>query len=98
MTTNLSNLTDAQTFYDIALFVNEESGDLFFFFFTIVLFIILTMALKAKVETLEAVWTASFITFVVALMLSSLKLVAPLFIFPYLFIFVILGFYIYLVK
>ena len=56
------------------------------------------MALKAKVETLEAVWTASFITFVVALMLSSLKLVAPLFIFPYLFIFVILGFYIYLVK
>ena len=98
MTTNLTNLTNAETIYDLALFVNQESGNLFFLLFTIVFFIVITMALKAKVETVDAIWTSSFITFIITLILSSLELVATIYIFHYLFIFIALGFYIYLVK
>lgn len=97
MTTNLSNLTGATTFYDLSLFVAQETQNVFFLLFIILLFIVLVLALK-RYDTMDGIWVSSLICFVLSLLLAYMKLLAMIVVFPFLFIFIITGFWVFISR
>lgn len=96
MVSNLTGLTNATGIYDMAKFVNDVSnynGISFFSMFLVVIWFIIFLVLKRN-DVMDSFFAASFICFVLALMLSYIQLVSSIMIFPFMGLTLLTGFWI----
>ncbi len=98
MVTNLTNLTSAQTFFDILEYDNSVTGGFMTAGFVITIFFIITMLSMRKYSFEESILLASFFGFVISIGLTAIELLNFVFIIGFATIFVLDGFFVYLSK
>ena len=75
MVTNLSNLTSAETVFEIVEYVNGVTDGSFASLFILAFFIVVTMIVSKKVASFEeAILIGSFAGFVISIFLVALEL------------------------
>ncbi len=98
MVNNLTNLTDAVTFFDIIEFNNSVTNGLMGSGFIITIFFIIVMVSMRKYSFEESILLASFFGFVLSIGLTAIGLVNLVFIFAFATLFVLDGFFVYLTR
>ena len=79
--TNITNLTGATNFYDIIVFSNQVTNGIMGMMLVVVTFFILLSLFTNKYDFASALMASSFISFVFSILLVSISLLNPFFIF-----------------
>jgi hypothetical protein len=94
---NTTNLTSADTIYDIFLYANTTSSNTLIGGLMIAIFFIMLMMMK-RWDFDEALLSSGFVCFVLSMLLSYAKLVNIIFPLLFLAITAFTGFYVFVVK
>ena len=74
MVTNLSNLSSAESFYDIVVFTNQVTNNFMGMLFIIIVFVILFSMFIKKYELNQSLLVSSFMCFGLSIMLTAIEL------------------------